>query len=128
MKRLLCVCLMLAGCASTTTHVDKTETFPGYTMRTFVFGSAKMAESAQSFHGSLTVTSPDGLNVVVGLNNGQNNKGLEASGLEAVVKSVVEGVVKGFVPISLNRLTPDQQQSLQALLEKDLLSEYNRSN
>lgn len=132
MKRFACLCFLLTGCATTTTYIDKTATFPGYHMTTFVFGSAKMAKSAQNFHGNLTVTEPNGTTVVVGLNNGQNTEGLEATGLEAVVKAIVKGVVESIVPVPHIPLLPlslssDQQDVLKLLLENDLREEYNKT-
>ena len=99
MKRLAMLCLLCSGCATTYTKIDSTETFPGYSMRTYVFGSAKMAESAQKFNGQLTVVYPDGRSVTVALDNGQNAKGLEAAGIEAVARSLADAVVKGLIPL-----------------------------
>ena len=125
MKLLIPVAVLLTGCATTVTHIDKTETFPGYTMKTYVFGSAQMAESAQSFHGNLAVTSKEGMSVVVDMDNGHTAKGLSASGLEAVVNALVTALVKSFLPIPTAPTIPSLTNPQLDTLESILRQEYN---
>jgi len=94
------LCFSLVGCATTYTRIDATDTFPGYTMRTYAFGNAEMAKSAQNFTGKLIVIAPDGKSVTVDMTNGQSSEGLSATGLEAMVKAAIEAVVTSFVPVA----------------------------
>lgn len=101
MKRLIAavLCLCLVGCATTYTKIDATESFPGYTMRTYAFGDAEMAKSAQNFSGKLIVITPDGKSVTIDLTNGQSSEGLTAQGLEVIVRESIKAIVSSFIPV-----------------------------
>ena len=96
----LLLCIPLMGCATTYTRIDATESFPGYTMRTYAFGNAEMAKSAQNFTGKLIVIMPDGKSVTVDMTNGQTAEGLTATGLEAIIKAAIQGIVSSFLPVA----------------------------
>lgn len=87
---------LLSGCATVSTRIDATDTYPGYTMQSTVFGSAKMLEAAQEFHGNLVVS--DG-KISVEISNGQASKGMEASGIQEITKGVVDGVLTAIFPV-----------------------------
>lgn len=95
-KTLFMLLILCSGCATTVTKVSPTETFPGYEMRTYAFGNAEMARSAQSFSGKLTVMSPDGKSITVDMSNGQNSEGLNAKGIDAVVNASIKAVLSAF--------------------------------
>lgn len=102
MKTLIALLLActFTGCATTYTRIDAAEGFPGYTMRTYAFGNAEMAKSAQNFTGKLIVILPDGKSVTVDMTNGQSAEGLTATGLEAIVKATIQGIVSSFLPVA----------------------------